>query len=59
MYQGFLCWLKGQEHHQPVLEEKILTGEEALDAILGANIHFPWITSQIKHSLGLEKSCFV
>lgn len=33
--QGFLCWLKGQENHQPVLEDKVVTGKEAVGAILG------------------------
>lgn len=51
--QGFLCWLKGQEHQQPVLEDKVLTGKEAVGAILGINIHFPRITP----SLGLGKPC--
>lgn len=33
--QGFLCWLKGQENHQPVREDKVMTGKEAVGAILG------------------------
>lgn len=59
MNQGFLCWLKGQEHHQPVLEDKILAGKEAVGAILGTNIHFFWIKPQIRPSLGLGKPCLV
>lgn len=59
MDQGFLCWLKGQERHQPVWEDKILTAKEAVGAILDTNIHFPWITPQIRPGLGLGKLCFV
>lgn len=57
--QGFLCWLKGQERiTSQCWKTKSWQEKRQWVPFLVSNIHFPWITSQIRPSLGLGKPCF-